>query len=275
MNESPLVTVYITTKNRCNLLKRAIDSVLNQTYKNIELIVCDDASNDNTAQLLADYAARHDNLSYFSQSHSQGACVLRNKAAKMASGKYITGLDDDDYFVSDRIEVLVNAFDEKYSFICSAYIRQTAQKKRIVKDGVGLLSLSDMLHYNKVGNQVFTLTSRFLSVGGFDESLPAFQDYDMWIRLIVSFGDCYKLSQPLYVFDISKNHERISNDRRKVITGYQKFFSKHNNKMTSAHLNSMKLLENVVSGKKLDWLSAIKWTNRGNYKSIISQLIKD
>ena len=121
MNQPPLVTVYITTRNRCRLLERAVDSVLAQTYKNYEIIVCNDASTDRTASFLEDMAKKHRNFRYYSTSEAKGACVLRNIAIKEAKGEFITGLDDDDYFLPSRLERFVEQFDVKYSFLCTPY----------------------------------------------------------------------------------------------------------------------------------------------------------
>lgn len=275
MNKSPLVTVYITTKNRCGLLSRAIDSVLSQTWDNIEIIVCDDASTDETPAVVARYMEAHENIVSVRNEVSKGACYSRNQAIKLARGEFITGLDDDDYFTKGRIETLLAAYQDKYAFVCAAYYRKTNDGQRAVKDGVGTLSLNDLLHYNKVGNQVFTKTERFRAVQGFDERLPSFQDYDMWIRLLAQYGTCLKLAEPLYVLDISHESERISANLDRVRNGYQLFYDKHSPRMSQAHLNSMVLLQHAILKQPLSLLKAIKLCNAGNYKSVINQILKN
>lgn len=92
-----LVTIYIPTKNRLDLLKRAIKSVRDQTYSNIELIVVDDGSKDGTREYLEKEHEAGLLRAIFHQ-ESLGACVARNAAIELSQGEFITGLDDDDYF---------------------------------------------------------------------------------------------------------------------------------------------------------------------------------
>lgn len=273
MSNNPLVSVYITTKNRCDLLQRAIDSVIAQTWENIEILICDDGSDDDTDELVHRYIAQYDNITYLKNDYSRGACFSRNRAIAKAKGLYITGLDDDDYFLPQRVEKLMSAFNPMYAFVCSTYIRKTNTGSKHVKDGVGKLSLSDLLHYNCVGNQVLSLTERFKQVGGFDESLPAFQDYDMWVRMLKQFGSGVKILDPLYVFDISHASERISASPR-VQEGYKLFLAKHKVLMNNSHLDSMELLSTSINKNNLSIIDAIRLCNRGNYKSVINSFFK-
>jgi len=271
---TPLVSIYITTKDRYLLLDRAIQSVLNQTWVNTEIIVCDDNSTDGTQDILAKYEKQFDNFYWIRNEATMGACVSRNKAIKKAKGEFITGLDDDDYFLPQRVELLMKAYDDKYAFVCSTYLRRTHERTRIVNDGIGIIRLEDVLHCNKVGNQVLTRNQRLIDVGGFDEALPSFQDYDMWVRLLNKFGNSLKIKEPLYVFDISHTSERISGSNERVKKGYELFMAKHNTLMSKGHTKSMKLLKKIIYKEPLLFLDVIKLANFGNYKSIISNLLK-
>ena len=105
-----LVTIYLPTKNRVNLLRRAVDSVLSQTYANIELIVIDDGSSDETSALLSSIRAGDARLKIITNSVSVGSNASRNSAIQAATGDFITGLDDDDAFEPYRIEKFVEAW---------------------------------------------------------------------------------------------------------------------------------------------------------------------
>ncbi|HBM8534493.1 TPA: glycosyltransferase family 2 protein, partial [Escherichia coli] len=107
-----LVTVYIPTFNRVELLKRAVNSVLRQTYKNIEVIIVDDASTDGTHNYLELISRKDNRVKYFIKQERSGACISRNIAIQNATGKYITGLDDDDYFLDTRIEDFVRQWEK-------------------------------------------------------------------------------------------------------------------------------------------------------------------
>tara|TARA_R110002072_G_scaffold245959_3_gene405197 strand:+ start:185 stop:1018 length:834 start_codon:yes stop_codon:yes gene_type:complete len=274
MENKPLVSVYITTRNRHILLDRAIQSVLTQTWGNLELIVCDDASSDDTSRLLQKYSDELPNFYWIRNDTMAGACVSRNNAINKATGEFITGLDDDDYFLPQRIELLMEAYKDEYAFVCSTYYRKTHERTTIVKDGVGVIGLNDVLHYNKIGNQVLTKTQRLKDVGGFDVLLPSFQDYDVWVRLLKKFGKSLKIKKPLYVFDISHTNERISGSNDRVQRGYEIFVKKHQAIMNKKHIQSMRLLEQVIKNRPMKLSDAIRFCNTGNYKSVISNLLK-
>ena len=98
-----LVTVYITTYNRREFLERAINSVLNQTHTNLELIVADDGSSDGSQQYLQELQNKGVLTAVLNTTGtSKGACYGRNKAINLAKGEFITGLDDDDYSLQCR-----------------------------------------------------------------------------------------------------------------------------------------------------------------------------
>jgi glycosyltransferase involved in cell wall biosynthesis len=90
---TPKVSVYIPTKNRPVMLKRAIDSVLAQDYPNVEVVVSDDGSTDNTPEFMDDYCKQYNNIIYLRSETSHGACHARNKAILASTGEFITGLD--------------------------------------------------------------------------------------------------------------------------------------------------------------------------------------
>ena len=100
--EKKIVSVVITTKNRKDLLLRAINSVRNQTYKEIEIIVVDDASTDGTREICENM----DDLVYvyIPLNESKGGNYARNLGIKTANGEYIAFLDDDDYWEVSKIQ---------------------------------------------------------------------------------------------------------------------------------------------------------------------------
>lgn len=102
----PLVSIIIPVYNRSDLLPRAIDSILNQTYSNWELLVIDDGSTDNTVDIIRQYAAQDKRIRLLMQSH-QGASCARNLGLENAQGKYIAYLDSDDASSPDRLAVQV------------------------------------------------------------------------------------------------------------------------------------------------------------------------
>lgn len=232
MNKSPLVTVYITTFNRPFLLKRALDSVLKQTYRNLEIIVVNDGD-----ELLTELYLYLDinNVRYLKTKGSQGACVARNLAIKSATGDFITGLDDDDEFYPDRVEFFVQHYDDKYAFISSAWTRKPYDIKdyfrQLIRCKYGKINLKDMMDLNHVGNQIFVRKDRIQAIGGFDEKLAAWQDYDMWVRLLGEFGESFKFrASKQYIYE-DDNLNRITNSPKKKL-GMKRFLDKHKHLMS-------------------------------------------
>ena len=229
---SPLVTVYMPTYNRVELLQRAVESVLNQDYQNIELIVVDDRSPDTTVDYLAMVAKSDTRMKYFVNEENSGACVSRNKAIFAAKGEFVTGLDDDDYFLPNRISSFVsdwdNIADGCIALYSNSYLK-TMNGRTVKSNKKKHCSHSDLIFANWIGNQIFTKTSSLQKIGGFDIGFPAWQDIDCWYRLLsVNKLKAYLSEEYSYVVDASHAHERITSGRVSLIfKAYDYFCSNH------------------------------------------------
>ncbi len=113
-NNQPLVSVLMTAYNREKYIGEAIESVLESSYQNFELIVVDDCSTDNTASIVQSYANQDSRVFYYRNKENLGDYPNRNKAASYAKGEYIKYLDSDDYIYPHGLAVMVSAM-EKYS----------------------------------------------------------------------------------------------------------------------------------------------------------------
>jgi len=212
-----LITVYIITYNRLNLLERALDSVLLQTYKKLEIIVVDDNSTDGTIEYLDTIQAVNSNVKVYSNEINRGACFSRNVAISNATGKFITGLDDDDYFLPDRIEVFYNNRHllNEYALLYTDSIWKTKgglSKAKINKFFPSEIGFKELLAFNFIGNQVFTKTDILQKIL-FDETMPAWQDLECWLNVLKNNYKATKIPNYTYVQDISHEHERISSSK--------------------------------------------------------------
>lgn len=247
MNDSkidqPRVTVYIPTYNRVKLLQRAVESVLNQDYKNIELIVTDDRSTDDTADYLMKISKVDTRVKYFINKENSGACVSRNKAIFTANGEFITGLDDDDFFLPNRISDFIISWDKAPKDCIALYsnsIVKNSNDSYLPIKRIRSCTYKDLICCNFIGNQIFTKTDYLKQIGGFDDNLSAWQDFECWYRLL-SFYDlkAYLSSSHTYVVDVSHPHERITIKHAKTImSAYEYLCQKH--KLTT---NQRKILE--------------------------------
>ena len=227
-----LVSIYIPTKNRKKSLEKALKSVLFQTYPHIEIIVVDDASSDDTSKYMQWMQKRYPNIKYIRFDRSKGANAARNRAIIEAKGYYVTGLDDDDVMLPDRIEKLLKIYKPQYAFVASAFylVKNRSRKYRRLSHKK-LIIPNDLYYTNIVGNQVLSTKENFMKAGMFDETLQAAQDYDMWIRLLELTNKAlisYEPLQEVYIGHTSITH---SVHKRK---GYWQLYKKLKHKLSES-----------------------------------------
>lgn len=241
VDAQPLVTVYIASRNRAALLERALASIERQGRDDIEVIVVDDASSDDTPRLLAQWEAQH-RLRWFRNENQTGACAARNIAINAARGRYVIGLDDDDEMLPRRISWLLRALRPDDAFVCASdvIVSPGHARWRIVP---GRIDRRAILSRNVVGNQVLAERVKVAACGGFDESLPAAQDYDLWIRMVLAHGPARGTRRVLQRIHAHVDDARISlsASRRR---GYWMVYRKHRHQMDEgcrrAHLYNLR-----------------------------------
>lgn len=182
---SEIVTIVLPTYNRCRLVCRAIDSVLEQTYQAYELIVVDDGSSDATADRLADYG---DRVTVIKQAN-RGVSAARNAGIQAASGEFIALLDSDDVWLPQKLERQIAFFRTcPQAMICQTEEIWIRNGKR-VNPGKRHKKHSGMIFEKTLPlclvspSAVMLRKSLVDEVGLFDESLPACEDYDLWLRI--------------------------------------------------------------------------------------------
>ncbi|MEO2280294.1 glycosyltransferase [Pseudoalteromonas pernae] len=254
------VGVYIPTKNRLELLKKALSSVLAQTYNNIRVCIVDDGSTDGTSEYLN--GLNDPRITVIRNEQSIGACAARNKAIAALDTDLVTGLDDDDVFLVNRIEELVSQYDDKYSFVCSGYIWDYGAHKKPLFNTDKVITLSDALDLNQCSNQALVRRERVLAVGGFDPELPALQDHDLWVRLIAEFGSAFRLGKELYVVNDDQELLRISSINNKL-RAIELFEKKHGHAMSQRNKENFAFYRKKITGDRVSWFEAISSSKHG------------
>jgi glycosyltransferase involved in cell wall biosynthesis len=196
----PRVSVIIPTFNRGWAVKRAIDSVLGQTFKNFELIVVDDGSDDDTSDLLQKYDARIVVI----RQPNKGVSAARNLGILNAGGELISFLDSDDLWLPEKLSRQTAFFDHyPEALICQTeeiWIRNNKRvnsKKRHQKPEGMIFEQS--LALCLVSPSAVMVRKKLLDeVGLFDEELPACEDYDLWLRIAWKYP-VYRLDEALIV----------------------------------------------------------------------------
>lgn len=181
-----LISVVIPTKNRLDLLKTALQSVYNQTYPHVEIIVVDDSSDDGSREYLMKLSAEG-RLKYYRNESSQGGAATRNRGIQEASGEFIAFLDDDDEWMPQKLEKQVKLFDNQrvglvYSGIELIYVEMGFSYYSIPK-AHGFI-FKEQLIENKIGvTSAMMLRSSLAKKHLFDVELGARQDYELWLRI--------------------------------------------------------------------------------------------
>ncbi|MGN0620893.1 MAG: glycosyltransferase [Porcipelethomonas sp.] len=189
-----MISCIITTyKREVPILKRAVDSIVNQTYKDIEIIVVNDAPDqadlrEEIKLMLQDY---NFDIKYIVHDVNKGACAARNTGISASAGEYIAFLDDDDEWIENKLEIQLQEIEKDNSaLVYGDYVFIDAQgeehiKKPSFKYLTGKNDFEKLLCFNYIGSTSFPLirTSALKSAGGFNINLKSSQDHEMWLKI--------------------------------------------------------------------------------------------
>jgi len=185
----PKVSVIIPTYNRRPLLKKAIESVLSQSFKDFELIVVDDGSSDDTPHLISSYGDRIVSI----RRERRGPSAARNRGVEAARAEFVAFLDSDDRWDKDKLKIQIGAMENNPSYLIShtqeIWFRRGKllnQKKKHQKYHGRIFSRCLPLCVVSMST-VMARKELFRKVGLFDEELPCCEDYDFWLRASVEY----------------------------------------------------------------------------------------
>lgn len=197
---SPLITVIIPTYNRAPLLSEAVESVLNQRFKDFELIIVDDGSTDNTERALA----RYRDAVILLQQKNRGVSAARNLGIKAAKGEWIAFLDSDDLWLPEKLERQVDYCQTHRGIsICQTeeiWIRNGVRVNPGTrhKKPSGNIFIPSLALCLVSPSAVMIKKALFDEVGLFEESFPACEDYDLWLRISCRYP-IFLIETPLVV----------------------------------------------------------------------------
>ncbi|WP_336328791.1 glycosyltransferase family 2 protein [Halovenus sp. HT40] len=217
----------MTTYNRPSYLERAVHSVLNQTYDNIELVVVDDHSETPASETLseidlsglaADQCVRHE--------ENQGANAARNTGIDAASGEYIAFLDDDDRWVPEKIERQVAAFRDGPDELGAVYTGLKTEQgdgfNESIPPEIDIDLTKALLCENVVGSlSVFMVRADLAAKVRLDERFPCWADLEWYINLS-RHAEFERIPDPLVIYE-SDSHNRLTTDIKKKQAGYDLF----------------------------------------------------
>jgi len=216
----PLVTVYITNFNYGRFIQKAIESVINQTFHDFEIIIIDDGSTDNSKEIIETYATDPKIKIIFQQ--NKGLNVTNNIALRVAQGKYIMRLDADDYLDANALLVMTNLLEknEELGLVFPDYY--------MIDSSDNILSLEKRHKFDKVSlldqpahGACTMIRKKFLQqLGGYDEKYSCQDGYELWIKFISKYK-VTNINTPLFYYrqhgsNLTTNEERILNTRAKI-----------------------------------------------------------
>jgi glycosyltransferase involved in cell wall biosynthesis len=230
-NRSPLVTVVVPTYNRPKRLQKAIDSIRNQNYRPLEIIAVDDhSSNQYAADLAAEIDQDDITIRVHRHSENKGASAARNTGINTANGDYIAFLDDDDEWMSEKIERQVSELENTESDIASCWIQRVGPDGRHRASHTPEID-GDIIERLLLGNVTGTTSSVIIKtdlcryIGGFDTSLPRWNDWDFALRA-TKYGDMVIVPEVL-VRQYNWDGPQLSDDLDKLLTAKDHLLSKH------------------------------------------------
>jgi len=200
-SENPLISIVIATYNGEKFLAKQIDSLLNQTYKNFEIIAVDDCSTDETLNILNEYAAQHDNFTVVKNNCNLGYVKNSEKGFLLANGDYIAPCDQDDVWLSEKIDILLdNMTDCEIAYCNSVFIDS--------EDNLTGDSLADRTNFSDFDNPLMyvigasapghaMLIKKDIAMNAMP--FPVLFSHDNWLGFVATFSGKVKLVNRILV----------------------------------------------------------------------------
>ena len=269
-----MVTAVITTHCReSDIVSRALESVMDQTYEDMEIILVDDSPSSyekrDEIKSLAEQARKK--VTYIPHEKCMGACAARNTGISHAKGEYIAFLDDDDEWLPTKIEKQIEMFSSKeVGFVYCRYkvidtVNNTARtsKKQIERGNI----FKYLICENMVGSTSFPLIrkSALEEIGGFDTELQSAQDLDVWLRISEKY-DAEYVDEELGIYYFHSSDQITSNPKKKI-SGLERIIDKNIEYLRShpdAYANRLLVMSPYYSldGRLSDaikkWASAVR-----------------
>jgi len=220
-NGRPAVTVIIPVFNRRRLLRRAIQSVISQSFPNFEIIVVDDCSSENVVGVVN--AFNDSRITYIRHHSNRGGSAARNTGIRHAQGKYVAFLDSDDRWLPRKLERQVDLLEQRDESVGVVYTGTFIETDGTLQQG-RVPGVKGNIYPKQIWGDHVSETSTWLvrkkcfsTAGTFDEQLPARQDYDMTLRLSQQYKYEF-IREPCVVIHRDASG-RISSDVEKRIAG--------------------------------------------------------
>lgn len=231
------VSVIVPVYNVERYIDKTLESIFSQTYKNIEIVLVDDCSKDNSAEIIAKYKKSHPEIIYFRQPKNMGAGAARNKALELAAGQYVAFLDSDDLWLPEKTKRQLRLMKKTKSPFSYTAIEMIDENGKILKTKRNIKEICDykyLLH-----NTIIATSSVIIDrtvYGDFRMPLRrGGQDYATWLMLLRNGVVAYGINHALIKYRVSRNS--LSSNKFKSIKQVWEIQTKDENinKITTAY----------------------------------------
>lgn len=251
-NNEELVSVIMPAYNCEKYIIEAINSVLDQTYNNWELIIIDDGSIDNTLQIIEHFSQKDYRIKSLPNEKNMGVSATRNRGIDFASGNWIAFLDSDDMWEPLKLEKQFEVAESKsadFLFTGSSYINEIQEKLK------GNFEVPEKITYKKLRTQNVISCSSVLVKKEFFKNIKMendemHEDYAVWLRILKLGVTAYGLNEPLLIYRISKS-SKSGNKLKTIKMSYRVFRFVGINPIGSIYFMSRHLLASVLKYIKI------------------------
>ena len=220
--EENKVSIIIPVYNAEKFIGKTRESVLNQTYKNWEMLLFNDKSKDDSLKIIKKYSEKDERIKVIDSKENVGVVVARNKLIEIATGEFIAFLDADDYWREQKLEKQIKYMKEQNALIsCTEYIRVTEDEKEIndiiIKE---IITYEDMLKNNYLGCLTVVYNANKLGKRYFKEREKN-EDYVLWLEIVKETKIIFGLKENLAFYRVlnnsrSSNKIKVAKDRWEV-----------------------------------------------------------
>ena len=271
MKSSPVISVVMPVYNCAFYIQEAVDSILNQTFTNFELIIIDDASTDGTSGILKNFTDPR--IKFVFKEVNEGVSAATNEGFRLAKGKYIARMDGDDISVKERFEKQVEVLENNPEiFICGGLFKYLGGTNSIIghKETHGEI-LTELLISCSICMGASMFRRKELSKYFYDQNKKSGEDYDFWTK-VAWLGEMYNIQEVLLLYRVHNNQASITHKPQQILDDIEirLYLFKKINYDTKIYadelISKMLLLNQPIAIKEfqlfLTWINELVFLNR-------------
>lgn len=221
------VSIIVPNYNCEKFIEETVNSVINQTYGNWELLIVDDCSTDNSVEIIRKFCALDERIKLFVNEKNSGAAASRNRAMREATGKWIAFLDSDDLWLPEKLERQLAFMTEngyKFSYTAYEHIDENSSPLNIKVVGPKKLTKRKMFRYCYPGCLTVMYDSSETGVVQIpDEIANGENDYAIWLK-VAKYYPCYYLGEILSQYRVRGNSLSHKSKKTKLMKNHYKLF---------------------------------------------------